>query len=83
MPSKYPVLKPKEVIAVLSTFGFTFVSQKGSHRKYTDGKHVWKACGYHTHARRGCEEVAKGTLRSILRMAEITIDEFMEAMEAM
>lgn len=72
MPSKYPVLKPEEVISVLSTFGFTFVSQKGSHRKYSDGKHV-VIIPMH-------EEVAKGTLRSILRTAEITIDEFMEAM---
>lgn len=30
MPSKYPILKPKEVIAKLETFGFRFVSQKGS-----------------------------------------------------
>ena len=37
MGSKYPVLTPKEVIKRLEKFGFYFVSQKGSHLKYTNG----------------------------------------------
>lgn len=37
MGSKYPVLTPKEVIKTLEKFGFAFVSQRGSHKKYSDG----------------------------------------------
>ena len=34
MGSKYPVLKPREIIKVLEIFGFVYKSQKGSHVKY-------------------------------------------------
>lgn len=34
MPSKYPVLKPQEIIRKLGKRGFEFISQKGSHAKY-------------------------------------------------
>ena len=37
MPSKYPVLKPSEIIRVLEKYGFKFVKQKGSHIKYSNG----------------------------------------------
>lgn len=33
MGSKYPVLKPDEIIKALNEFGFRVVSQKGSHIK--------------------------------------------------
>lgn len=36
MPSKYPVVKPEEVIKFLEFKDFRYVSQKGSHRKYTN-----------------------------------------------
>jgi len=70
MPSKYPVLEPEIIIRVLQKeYGYRFVSQKGSHRKYTDGSHT-VIIPMHS-------EVAKGTLRSILQMAEIPIDDFL------
>ncbi len=62
MGSKYPVLTPKEIIKTLEKFGFAFVSQRGSHKKYSDGEHV---VIIPNHA-----EVAKGTLKSILTMAQ-------------
>ena len=68
MGSKYPILKPKEIIDVLEKKGFKFISQKGSHLKYTDGKNV-VIIPNHT-------EVAKGTLKSILMQASIEFDEF-------
>ncbi|MBR5969349.1 MAG: type II toxin-antitoxin system HicA family toxin [Lachnospiraceae bacterium] len=37
MPSKYPVLSPDDVTRILERAGFSFVSQKGSHMKYSDG----------------------------------------------
>ena len=33
MGSKYPVLKPDEIITILIKFGFVEVSQRGSHIK--------------------------------------------------
>lgn len=70
MGSKYPVLTPNEVIKVLEKFGFKFVSQKGSHKKYSNGDKV-VIVPYHS-------EVAKGTLKSILTMADISLEEFID-----
>ncbi|MCR5311025.1 MAG: type II toxin-antitoxin system HicA family toxin [Lachnospiraceae bacterium] len=69
MPSKYPVLKPEEVVRRLEAFGFIYVSQKGSHRKMSNG--TFK-CIIPMH-----DEVAKGTLKSILTQANVSLDEFM------
>lgn len=68
MPSKYPVVKPEKIIDYMQTKGFRYVSQKGSHRKYTNGKCV-VIVPMHS-------ELAKGTLKSILAQAEISIEEF-------
>jgi predicted RNA binding protein YcfA (HicA-like mRNA interferase family) len=74
MGSKYPSLKSSEVVKRLKQFGFTFVSQKGSHAKY-----VKRAAGLTTktviipmH-----DEISKGTLRKILLQAGLTVEEFM------
>lgn len=66
MPSKYPIYKPQEVIKKLEKAGFWFVSQKGSHCKYADGKHI---CIIPMH-----DEMAKGTLKSILVQANISLE---------
>ena len=68
MPSKYPILKSKEVITKIEKFGFHFVSQKGSHKKYTDGKRVVIIPDH--------DELAKGTLKSILIQAGIDLEDF-------
>ncbi len=70
MPSKYPMVKPERIIDYMLLKGFRFVSQKGSHRKYTNGKHV-VIVPMHS-------ELAKGTLKSILAQAGISIEEFNE-----
>jgi len=67
---KYPILKPNEIISALSKKGFVFKSQKGSHAKYTDGKHTTIIPMHDT--------VARGTLRSILIQADIELEEFMK-----
>ena len=69
MGSKYPVLTPNEVIKKLEKFGFYYVSQKGSHVKYTNGI---KTVIIPNHS-----EVAKGTLKSILSMADIPLEDFL------
>ena len=67
---KYPILRPDEIISALSKKGFFFKSQKGSHAKYTNG--------YHTVIIPIHDTVARGTLKSILTQANITIEDFIE-----
>lgn len=73
MPSKYPVLEPKEIISVLQKINFEFVSQKGSHMKYSDGNHI-VIIPNHT-------EIAKGTLKGILNQANVSIDDFLKLLK--
>lgn len=70
MPSKYPVLKPKEIIVALEKINYAFKSQKGSHMKYSDGVHAVIIPNHN--------EIAKGTLKGILNQADITLDEFLK-----
>ncbi|WP_288946156.1 type II toxin-antitoxin system HicA family toxin [uncultured Porphyromonas sp.] len=58
-------LKVKDVIRLLESNGFVFVSQRGSHRKF-------KEVGHEFHviiAGRESDEVPKGTLNNILKQA--------------
>lgn len=71
MSSKYPVLPPKKIIKVLSEFGFYKISQKGSHVKFKNN-FTNKTYIIPMHS-----EIAKGTLKSILEQADITIEEFL------
>ena len=66
---KYPILRPAEIISALSQKGFYFKSQKGSHVKYTNGKHTVIIPIHDT--------VARGTLKSILFQANLELDEFL------
>ena len=68
MPSKYPVYSSDQVIKKLKRLGFEYVSQKGSHRKY---KKEDKTVIVPMHS-----EIAKGTLKSILLQAGLSLDEF-------
>ena len=70
MGSKYPVLTPNDVIRTLEKFGFSYVSQRGSHVKYR--------CNELTVIIPKHSEVAKGTLKSILSMANIALDDFLD-----
>ncbi|MCL2698832.1 MAG: type II toxin-antitoxin system HicA family toxin [Defluviitaleaceae bacterium] len=74
MGSKYPVLKPSEIISALEKLGFVYKSQKGSHAKYvkilTDMPSKTAIIPMH-------KEVAKGTLQSILEQAGLSLDEFL------
>lgn len=72
MGSKYPVLPPQEIIKILCNFGFEKTSQKGSHAKYTKIGAPTKIVIIPMHY-----EVAKGTLKSILEQAGITLEEFL------
>ena len=69
MPSMYPVLKPKEIIGVLEKMNYTYISQKGSHMKYSNGIHTVIIPNH--------SEIAKGTLKSILGQANIQLEYFL------
>lgn len=68
MGSKYPILSPREITKVLEKCGFKYVSQKGSHMKYAKGEKIVIIPNH--------DEVAKGTLKSILSMAKIELEDF-------
>lgn len=59
----------REVIAVLQKMGFVLVRTKGSHAVLRSGS---KVCIVPLH-----DELAVGTLRGILRQAEISPDNFL------
>ena len=70
MPFKYPILTPMKIISALQKIGFRFVSQKGSHMKYTDGIRVVIIPNHDT--------IARGTLKSILGQVGVGIDDFIK-----
>ena len=75
MSSKYPVLPSKEVIKVLNSLGFYKISQKGSHAKFKNLETGF-VCIVPMH-----NEIAKGTLKSILEQANIELENFLTLLE--
>ena len=70
MASALPVLSGHEVIRVFESFGWKVVRQTGSHIiMVKEGELVTLSVPDH-------REVAKGTLRSLIRAAGLTVQEF-------
>ena len=70
---KLPVLSGKEAIKALSKIGFEHVRTKGSHailNKQTDKGKVTIPVPLH-------KELAKGTLKSIMNRAELSLEELL------
>lgn len=70
-----PVLSGKKLISLLTKhFGFLVVSQKGSHIKLQRklGKRVI------TTIVPNHRELARGTLRGVLELAQVNVEEFLE-----
>ncbi len=71
--AQLPNLSGKEVVKAFENLGWEFSRQSGSHIVLTkDGEMAWLSVPNH-------KEVAKGTLRSLIRAANLTIDEFVKA----
>ncbi|WP_420617332.1 type II toxin-antitoxin system HicA family toxin [Candidatus Palauibacter sp.] len=68
-----PVLKPRQVIAILTTLGFREVRQRGSHKRFRhpDGR----ATTVPVH---GGRDVSPILLRRIARDVGMPVDEFVE-----
>jgi predicted RNA binding protein YcfA (HicA-like mRNA interferase family) len=72
MPS-LPVLSGREIVKVFESFGWRVSRQSGSHIIMTrEGATVTLSIPDH-------KEVARGTLRSLIRAANLTVDEFIAA----
>lgn len=68
-----PVLSGKEVVRTFERFGWSVVRQSSSHIIMTkEGEIATLSVPDH-------KEVAKGTLRSLIRAANLTIGEFVKA----
>lgn len=66
-----PVLSGKEVLAVFQKAGWEFVRQKRSHMILVKpGKIITLSVPDH-------KEIAKGTLRGLVRASGMTVDEFL------
>jgi predicted RNA binding protein YcfA (HicA-like mRNA interferase family) len=74
MPPKLPRVSAEEAIRSLERLGFVQIRQRGSHvtlKKKTSAGDIGCVVPLH-------RELAIGTLRSILRQAAVTPEEFME-----
>jgi predicted RNA binding protein YcfA (HicA-like mRNA interferase family) len=71
MSGRLPSLKPDKVIRVLERNGFWRITGRKKHRIYTDGEHIVPV-PFHR------RDLKPGTLRSIVRLAGWSLDEFLE-----
>ena len=70
-----PVLKPREVVKTLKKLGGEVARQRGSHIILTKSGHI-ATLSVPNHL-----EVARGTLRSLVARAGLTMDEFIGALK--
>lgn len=73
---KLPVVSGRKVIKALTKVSFKIVGRKGSHirLKKKDGKTLITVVPDH-------KELEKGTLKSILRQANLSLEEFLEILD--
>jgi predicted RNA binding protein YcfA (HicA-like mRNA interferase family) len=70
--SKYPILKPREVIAILEKLGFVQVRQRGSHMQYRHPDGRCTTVPFHSG-----RDISPILLRQIARDINLTLDEFL------
>ncbi|MBI2541251.1 type II toxin-antitoxin system HicA family toxin [Candidatus Woesearchaeota archaeon] len=71
---KLPILSAREVLKALNSVGFQITRQSGSHiilMKFVDGKKFTVVVPKH-------DEIAKGTLLSIIQQSGIAKEEFLK-----
>lgn len=69
-----PTITSKDLVRVLLRLGFVIDHQKGSHVRLIHVRDSWRRVTVPMHDR----DLPKGTLKSILRQAEISVDELIE-----
>jgi len=70
-----PVLRPRDVVKAFEKLGWAVARQKGSHIILTREGHV-ATLSVPNH-----REVARGTLRTLIARAGVTLEEFVKALE--
>jgi len=70
-----PILKPREVVRAFERFGWEVSRQRGSHIILTKEGHI-ATLSVPDHP-----EVARGTLRSLIARAGLTVDEFLPVLD--
>jgi predicted RNA binding protein YcfA (HicA-like mRNA interferase family) len=70
-----PVLKPREVLTAFQRLGWEIARQRGSHIILTKPGHI-ATLSVPNHP-----TVARGTLRTLIARAGVTVEEFMSARE--
>jgi len=73
MGTKYPVLSAREIVSALHKVGFEEISQRGSHKKLRNSSDPPRTVIVPMH-----NEIARGTLRSILEQADIDLETFLD-----
>ena len=68
-----PILGPREVVGAFGKLGWQVARQRGSHIILTRGGHI-ATLSVPNH-----RTVARGTLRSLINRAGLTVDEFLQA----
>jgi len=71
--TKLPVLSGKMLCVILNKLGYLFDHQTGSHIVLRSENPPYRRLTIPNH-----KEIAKGTLRSIIRQAGLTAEEFLE-----
>ena len=69
---KIPVLKPREVAALLKRLGFVEVRQRGSHRQYRHPDGRGTTVPFH-----GRRDISPTLLRMIARDIGLTVEQFL------
>ena len=70
-----PLLRPHQVVRAFESFGWQVARQRGSHIIMTKDGHI-ATLSIPNH-----QQVARGTLRSLIQKSGLTIEQFVEAMK--
>ncbi len=71
--SKLPIISARELLKILSKIGYSVDHQTGSHMILRNWNYPYRRITLPNH-----REIARGTLRSIIRQSGLTLDEFQE-----
>ena len=71
--SKLPVISARDLVKILSKIGYSVDHQTGSHMILRNRNYPHRRITVPNH-----KEIARGTLRSIIRQSGLTLDEFRE-----
>jgi len=69
--SSLPVISGRQAVAALRKFGYEVDRQRGSHIVMRQGRPPYRRLVVPDH-----KELAKGTLRAMIRQAGLTVEEF-------